>query len=269
MFSVKFWGTRGSVATPGPTTLRCGGNTACVEVRAGKRLIILDAGTGIRELGLKLEEENATRIDLLVSHGHMDHLMGFPFFNPAYHAGTQINMYLTRAASSAVRKLMEQPHFPVPFEALAADIKFHEMNGHCLLGAVHVTSHPLNHPGGSLAFKLEYGGQTLIYMTDHEPYASPRDADVREFTRGADLLIREAQYTTAEYEQKRGWGHSRFDDAIFDAMAVGVKKIALFHHDPQHDDEFLERELRDLQARYSSSPLKIMLAREGQSVELA
>ena len=106
-------------------------------------------------------------------------------------------------------------------------------------------------------------------MTDHEPYASSRDADVREFTRGADLLIREAQYTTSEYEQKRGWGHSRFDDAIFDAMAVGVKKIALFHHDPQHDDEFLERELRDLQARYSSSPLKIMLAREGQSVELA
>ena len=99
MFSVKFWGTRGSVATPGPTTLRCGGNTACVEVRAGKRLIILDAGTGIRELGLKLEEEDATRIDILVSHGHMDHLMGFPFFNPAYHAGTQINMYLTRAAS--------------------------------------------------------------------------------------------------------------------------------------------------------------------------
>ncbi len=105
MFSVKFWGTRGSVATPGPTTLRCGGNTACVEVRAGKRLIILDAGTGIRELGLKLEEEDAKRIDILVSHGHMDHLIGFPFLTLAHHAGTRINMYLTRAASSAVRKL--------------------------------------------------------------------------------------------------------------------------------------------------------------------
>lgn len=262
------------MASPGEATLRYGGNTACVEVRCGSRVIVLDAGTGIRALGLALEKERVTELDLLISHYHMDHLQGFPFFTPSYHAGTRIGIYLaprdaTRPLAEPFHKLMEEPYFPVPFKILAADISFHQMNGHCRLGEVRVRSHALNHPGGCLGFRLENAGTVLVYLTDHEPYGDPRDRVVRDFTRGADLLIREAQYTTAEYEVKRGWGHSTFDDAVTSAIEAGVKRLALFHHDPEHDDLFLERQLEALQARYRSSALDISLAREGQFVELA
>jgi len=240
-----------------------------VEVRCGKRIIVLDAGTGIRELGLKLEREGVRELDLLISHGHMDHLQGFPFFNPAYRATTRIDLYSAQEGVDALQKLMIQPHFPVPFEALAADICFHEMNGHCQLGDVKVTAHPVNHPGGCIAFRLEYSGKVLVYLTDHEPYGNSRDIGVREFTRGADLLIREAQYSNPEYEQKRGWGHSRFEDAVADAIEAKVKTLALFHHDPQHDDDFLEAELTSLRTRYAKAPLEIYLAREGQAIEIA
>ena len=145
---------------------------------------------------------------------------------------------------------------------------FIEINGHFRLGDVEAQSYPLNHPGGSIAYRLEYEGKALVYLTDHEPYGGAKDQGVRDFTRGADVLIREAQYTSREYEQKRGWGHSRFEDAVCDAISAGVKKLALFHHDPQHDDQFLERELGELQARFASSPLEISLAREGQSIVL-
>ena len=257
------------MATPGLSTLRCGGNTPCVEVRCGERLIVLDAGTGIRELGIQLEQEGVTELDLLISHCHMDHLQGFPFFSPAYDPATRINVYLAQPGVHPIHKLMEEPYFPVPFEALGADIRFNEMNGKCRLGEVQVRSHPLNHPGGSIAYRLEYAGKSVIYFTDHEPYGGPRDGPVRDFTIGADLLIREAQYTNAEYELKHGWGHSRFDDAVSDAIAARVKTLALFHHDPQHDDRFLERQLSELRSRYASSALEICLAREGQSIELA
>ncbi len=254
--------------------MRCGGNTACVEVRCGSQIIVLDAGTGIRELGLELEQQGATRIDLLISHFHMDHLQGFPFFTPSYQPGTQIDVHLASLGaehplSEPFDKLMEAPHFPVPFQDLAADIRFHEVNGCNRLGEVTIKSHPLHHPGGSTAFRLEYGGKILVYLTDHEPYASAQDRPVVEFTHGADLLIREAQYTTAEYENKHGWGHSSFDAAVGDAIEAGVESLALYHHEPQHDDRFLERELDDLRLRYGSSGLHIFLAREGECVELA
>ena len=129
-------------------------------------------------------------------------------------------------------------------------------------------SHPVNHPGGCMSYRLEYLGKTLVYLTDHEPYGDERDTAVREFTRGADLLIREAQYTKAEYALKRGWGHSTFDDAVSDALEAGIKRLALFHHDPEHSDKFLESELRELRSRYGLDGIDIFLAREGQCVEL-
>ena len=234
---------------------------------------MLDAGTGIRELGLKLEEEGVSELDLLFSHFHMDHTQGFPFFTPAYHQGTQINIYAAPWAEHSLaepfHKLMDQPSFPVPFHYMSADIRFHEMNGCTRLGDVQVRSHTVNHPGGCIAFRMEYEGKSLVYLTDHEPYGAAKDQDVRNFTRGADVLIREAQYTAAEYELRRGWGHSRFEDAVSDAIEADVKKLAIFHHDPQHDDLFLERELKELRSRYQSSRLEISLARERESVELA
>ena len=261
------------MATPGKGTLRCGGNTPCIEVRCGARIIVIDAGTGIRELGLKLDREGVTALDLLFSHFHMDHTQGFPFFRPAYREGTRIDIYAAPWAEHSLaepfHKLMDQPSFPVPFRYMSANFQFHEMNGSTQLGDVQVRSQTVNHPGGCIAFHLQYEGKSLVYLTDHEPYGSPQDEEIRNFTRGADVLIREAQYTAAEYELRRGWGHSRFDDAVTDAIASGVKRLAIFHHDPEHDDVFLERELSELQSRYKSSKLDIFLAREGQSVEVA
>jgi phosphoribosyl 1,2-cyclic phosphodiesterase len=235
---------------------------------------VLDAGTGIRELGLQLEQQGLARMDLLISHFHMDHLQGFPFFTPSYHPGTQIDVHLASLGaghplSEPFDKLMESPHFPVPFQDLGADIRFHEMNGRRQLGEITVKSQRVNHPGGCTAFRLEYRGKALVYLTDHEPYADAQDQPVLEFTRGADLLIREAQYTAEEYKQKRGWGHSSFDAAVSDAIEAGVRSLALYHHEPQHDDLFLERELAELKSRYGSAELDIFLAREGQCVELA
>ena len=260
--------------TPGPATVRCGGNTPCVEVRCGSQVIVIDAGTGIRELGLTLEQEGVTRMDLLLSHFHMDHLQGFPFFTPSYHPGTRIDVHLASLGpghllSEPFDKLMEAPHFPVPFQDLAADIRFHEVNGCNQIGDVTVKSYPVNHPGGCTAYRLEYRGKTLVYLTDHEPYAAAEDQPVLEFTRAADLLIREAQYTAEEYAQKRGWVHSTFDAAVSDAIEAGVRSLALYHHEPQHDDLFLDRELEELKSRYGSSALDIFLAREGECIELA
>jgi phosphoribosyl 1,2-cyclic phosphodiesterase len=170
-FSAKFWGTRGSVATPGEATLRFGGNTPCVEVRCGADVIVLDAGTGIRELGLALSREGVTEIDLLMSHFHMDHMQGFPFFTPSYNADVTLDIHLGRLSQGALEepfhKLMEQPQFPVPFHILASDILFPEMNGFRQLGEVGVTSHPVNHPGGCMSYRLEYRGKALVYLTDH------------------------------------------------------------------------------------------------------
>jgi phosphoribosyl 1,2-cyclic phosphodiesterase len=245
-----------------------------VEVRCGSRLIVLDAGTGIRELGLQLEQQGVTEIDLLLSHAHMDHIQGFPFFTPAYRPGTSIRIHTARIGpdrdlTEPFDTLMGAPHFPVPFRSLAADIRVEQVNGRFQLGDVAISTHPLNHPGGSLSFRLEFGGRSLVYMTDHEPYTDEREEEVRAFLRGADLLIREAQYTPAEYDRHRGWGHGTFDAAVTDAGAAEVKRVALFHHDPQHDDSFLEAQLCELRSRFSSSPLKICVAREGQCVELA
>jgi phosphoribosyl 1,2-cyclic phosphodiesterase len=245
-----------------------------VEVRCGSRVIVLDAGTGIRELGLALVREGVTEVDLLITHFHMDHMQGFPFFTPSYNPRVRLDIYLAQLSAGRLlaepfHRLMEQPQFPVPFEILAADIRFHQMNGAQRIGGVQVSSHAVNHPGGCIAYRFEYRGKLLVYLTDHEPYGDARDDSVREFTRGADLLIREAQYTQSEYQVKRGWGHSTFDDAAADAATAGVKRLALFHHDPEHDDGFLERELADLRRRYGSPCLDIFLAREGQSIELA
>ncbi|MGH9722163.1 MAG: MBL fold metallo-hydrolase [Bryobacteraceae bacterium] len=267
---------------PGPATLRCGGNTPCVEVRCGPRVIVLDAGTGIRGLGQSLEAEGAVSVDLLISHPHMDHLQGFPFFNLAYDPRARINIHVPPLKDfdgpEPFHRLMEAPHFPVMFDKLPAEIRFQEAHPDNRLGPVRLRTHPVNHPGGCFAFRLEYEGRSVVYQTDHEPYLrlsgasyhqEELDASLLSFLRGADLLIREAQYTAEEYEHHRGWGHGTFEDAASDALKAGVRRLALFHHDPDHDDQFLEAALGRLQAAYLSSDFEIFLAREGQCIELA
>ena len=280
-FSVKFWGTRGSVATPGEGTVRCGGNTPCLEMRCGERIIVLDAGTGIRPLGQALERQGVRKLTLLITHPHMDHLQGFPFFTLAYNREATLDIHLPKfgpeATDEPLHKLMEGVQFPVIFSKLPAQVNVHRMNGGLHLGEVEVRCHAVNHPGGCLAYRFTYGGKVFVYLTDHEPWrriwprhpeSDTRDRELLEFTRGADLLVREAQYTPEEYEERRGWGHSTFDDALADALAAGVKKLVLFHHDPDHDDVFLENQLAALEVRKGSAELEILLAREGQTIEL-
>lgn len=253
VFTVKFWGTRGSIATPGAATVRYGGNTSCVEIRCGEYIFIFDCGTGVRELGIELANEFATKrleLHMFVSHTHWDHIQGFPFFGPAYKPGNIINIYSLQSPDRNLSKLftgqMDLNYFPVTLEELLADLNFYELASQVInIGPVRITNMPLNHPGVSIAFRLECAGKSIVYMTDHEPYStllgeSPRtrqlDEQVDAFAKGADLYIREAQYTDSEYHSKKGWGHSALSDVVDSAVNANVKKVALFHHDPMHDD---------------------------------
>lgn len=252
IFRVKFWGTRGSIATPGPETVRYGGNTACVEVRSGEDILIFDCGTGIRELGIALAREYAERnleVHLFVSHTHWDHIQGFPFFSPAYRAGNRVNIYSLHSPDRSLEKLftgqMDGNYFPVTLDDLMARLHFEELSGDVQIGDVKISNMHLNHPGLALSFKVQSKGRSVVYMTDHEPYHkllgdSPHtkklDAEIDSFAKNADLLIREAQYTDEEYLLKRGWGHSTTTDAALSAASADVKRLVLFHHDPMHDD---------------------------------
>lgn len=252
VFRVKFWGTRGSIATPGPETIRYGGNTACVEVRCGDDIIIFDCGTGIRELGISLAKEYADRnleVHLFVSHTHWDHIQGFPFFQPAYRAGNRVNIYSLHSPDRSLEKLftgqMDGNYFPVTLDDLMARLHFEELAGDVQIGDVKISNMHLNHPGLALSFRMESKGRSLVYMTDHEPYhkllgESPHtkklDAEIDAFAKDSDLLIREAQYTDTEYLTKKGWGHSTTTDAALSAVSAECKRLVIFHHDPMHDD---------------------------------
>jgi phosphoribosyl 1,2-cyclic phosphodiesterase/CheY-like chemotaxis protein len=255
-FYLHFWGTRGSIATPGARTLRYGGNTSCVEVRHGQRILMLDCGTGAREMGVALHREFGEKpleVDLLVSHAHWDHIQGFPFFPPAYQCGNKIRIYSLRSADKSLEKVftgqMDGSYFPVELSDLKGRLEFHELTGPMELDDIRITHFGLNHPGMAVGFRLEAGGKSLVYLTDHEPYCRLAgenemnrrlDREVDEFVRGADLYIREAQYTEEEYNHKRGWGHSTWRDAVNSAHAAGVKRLCLFHHEPAHDDIALD-----------------------------
>jgi phosphoribosyl 1,2-cyclic phosphodiesterase/ActR/RegA family two-component response regulator len=255
-FWLRFWGTRGSIATPGPKTLRYGGNTSCVEVRHGNRILMLDCGTGARELGISLEREFGEKpleLDLFVSHTHWDHIQGFPFFLPAYVPSTKIRIYSLRGADKSLEKVftgqMDGSYFPVELGDLKSTLDFRELEGPLELGDLRVTHFGLNHPGLAVGFRFEANGKSIVYLTDHEPYCrlaganelnKRLDREVDEFVRGADLYIREAQYTEEEYERKRGWGHATWKDAVDSAHAAGAKRLCIYHHDPMHDDIALD-----------------------------
>ena len=254
---VRFWGTRGSIATPGPETNHFGGNTSCVEVTTNDgSLLVFDCGTGVRELGIALAKEYAERsleVHLFVSHTHWDHIQGFPFFQPAYRAGNRVNIYSLHSLDRSLEKLftgqMDGNYFPVTLDDLMARLHFEELAGDVKIGDVKISHMHLNHPGLALSFRMESKGRSVVYMTDHEPYHrllgdSPHtkklDAEIDAFAKNSDLLIREAQYTDEEYASKRGWGHSTTSDAAISAINSETKRLALFHHDPMHDDQQID-----------------------------
>jgi len=295
---VRFWGTRGSLAKPGPTTLRYGGNTSCVEVRtADGTLIVLDCGTGAHGLGHALQASAAGPLHghLLITHTHWDHIQGFPFFAPLFDAANTWDIYAPGDVGQRLEETlagqMQYTYFPLTLDQLGATIRYHDLGeGLFDLGGVQALARYLNHPALTLGYRLEIGGVALVYATDHEPHLRPRpnragphrtacqtqlvheeDQGHLRFLAGADLVIHDAQYTLVEYAQKIGWGHSPVEYAVDMAIAAQAKRLALFHHDPFHDDATLERVVEACRQRASAahSRLAVFAAAEGQVIELS
>lgn len=285
---VRFWGTRGSIATPDPDMLRHGGNTACVEVRsAAGTLVVVDCGTGAHRLGrhLMANGEPSARGHLLISHTHWDHIQGLPFFAPLFRPGNEWDIYGPRGLAQSLREAlagqMQYTYFPVTLDDLGATIRYHDLvEGVLEIGDVQVLTHYLNHTVLTLGYRLEADGAALVYASDHEPYAcrlasgtgriDGRDRHHVEFLAGADLVIHDAQYTAAEYPKKKGWGHSTVEYAAAVSRAAAAKRLALTHHDPMRDDAALDRIVAELRAGAAgvAPPLEIFAAAEGTTLEL-
>ncbi len=293
---VRFWGTRGSIATPGPTTLRFGGNTSCVEVltRAGQRFIF-DSGTGARPLGLELmaTAPKPIRATILLGHTHWDHIQGFPFFVPLFVPGSELTICapagVGRSLADTLAGQMEFTYFPVELDQLPASIQYRDLSeGTYDFDGVRVITQFLNHPATCLGYRIEADGAVVVYLCDHEPFGASlwRDAaqagqadailhkgDQRhaEFMKHADLLIHDAQYTPEEYPAKKNWGHSTFEYAVELAALADVRQLALTHHDPLHDDAALEQiqaRAREL-ARQRNFLMHVFCAFEGCAMEVA
>jgi diguanylate cyclase (GGDEF)-like protein len=283
---VRFWGTRGSIAAPGDRTARYGGNTSCTEVRTPDgTLIVLDCGTGARELGLHLTQTRKPPIHLhlFIGHTHWDHIQGFPFFVPAFVPGVELNVYaplgFQQSLEEAMAGQMEYSYFPVKLRDLRSRIHFTELEeGFFRVGDVLVETQYLNHTAPTIAYRITSGGTTIAYVTDHEPFWKPEDGvlhhpgDQRHvaFMKDADLVIHDAQYTEEEYRQRVGWGHSTVDYAVDVAMEAGARRVALFHHDPTHDDTVMQRIEAGAQARAEAagSRMEVFAAREGLELTL-
>jgi len=288
---VKFWGTRGSIPTPGHRTRRYGGNTSCVELRVDDTLFICDGGTGLRELGVALESRrDPVTAHLLFSHTHWDHIQGFPFFTPAYSPSSTLHVYDVRKDDNRIERLllgqMQSEYFPVSFGALGASIRFSNLDrGEKTIEGVRVSHLEQRHPGTSFAYSFEKGGQKIVYATDSELDLRIRNReeadgdpdrlrllpdDIVRLVADADLLIADGQYTDAEYPRKVGWGHSRASTVVDLAVQAQVKQLAIFHHDPMHDDEQVDEQLEHCRRRAASlgSPVVVFGAREGVELKL-
>ena len=271
--SVGFWGVRGSIASPGPHTAGVGGNTSALEVRCGNTTLVLDAGTGIRALGDSLARRGVRELGLLFSHLHWDHIQGLPFFAPAWDPAARIEV--VGAASTLAPELgfegalalqMQPPHFPVRYGDLRArlDARPIERGDALRVGDASVSTCALNHPGGGVGYRIEHGGRSVVYATDHE-HGTDLDRALLELASGADVLVYDAMYTRSEHEQgKRGWGHSTWEAAIELADAAKVGLLVLFHHDPQRDDAAVAA----IEAQARAARSATIAAREGLVLEL-
>lgn len=238
---VKFWGVRGSIATPGPKTTTVGGNTSCIEVRLGNQRTILDGGTGLRALGA--EESRPMRCTILFSHLHWDHIQGVPFFAPLYNPESEITLVGPDKLEEALRAQMSRPTFPVGMDAMGARIKFVTVTAgdEFTSGPVRISTCALNHPGGAIGYRLACNGRVVVYACDCEHSPDGPDPHLVELAAGTDLLIYDAQYLPAEYSSRRGWGHSTFEQGVMLAQRAGARRLALTHHEPARSDSEVAR----------------------------
>ncbi|MBD2120783.1 MBL fold metallo-hydrolase [Trichocoleus sp. FACHB-262] len=274
-FLVQFWGVRGSIPAPGAETVRYGGNTSCVEMRVGGKRLIFDGGTGLRVLGRELLKEMPVEAYMLFTHSHWDHIQGFPFFTPAFVPGNCFHIYGAIAPNGATMKQrlsdqMLHPNFPVPIQVMQSDLKFYDLTpGDAFtLDDITIETGSLNHPNTAMGYRVTWQGRTVVYATDTEHFPDHLDESLLHLARDADLLIYDACYTDQEYHDaktpKVGWGHSTWQAGVAVAQAADVKRVAMFHHDPTHDDNFLDQVGEQLKAVFPSG----LLAREGMILEI-
>ncbi len=285
-YTVTFWGARGSIPTPGAHTARYGGNTSCVAVEADGQLVILDAGTGIRGLGLTLVGLNGSvQAEILLSHTHWDHIQGLPHFKPFFAPGNAVRIWGSKQGSKSLDEIlhlqMDPAVFPIPLTAVSAALTVKEVRpgGEFTVGPFRAQSMQLRHPGTTLAYRLVpvAGGRSMAYVTDNElgpggSYDTPPSwrRELVKFLSGVDLLIHDAMYTPAELDSHRGWGHSSYEESVELAAEAGAKRLVLFHHEPEHDDEALDALLAAAQrsAKRRGTPTDVIAAQEGMQLSL-
>lgn len=251
-FVVKFWGVRGSVPTPGKDTVKYGGNTSCIEMQVGGKRLIFDGGTGIRELGKEMMQEMPVEAYLFFTHYHWDHIQGFPLFTPAFSKGNCFHIYgaIPPEGESMKQHFIDRVlHYnsPIPLKGMQADLQFYELEHgqKMMLHDIEIETGSLNHPNTAMGYRVTWNGRSAVYCSDTEHFSDRLDENVVHLARGADVLIYDAMYTDDEYHSSKspkvGWGHSTWQEAIKVAKAAGVKRVVIFHHEPAHGDDFLDR----------------------------
>jgi phosphoribosyl 1,2-cyclic phosphodiesterase len=275
---VCLWGTRGSIASAGPDTVRYGGNTACAEVEGRDgTIVVLDAGTGVRRVGDTYKEPR--RLDILLTHLHMDHIQGLGFFAPFFRKDFEVHVWgppsTTQDLRTRLTRYLSPPLFPVRLRDVAAQLELHDAPmGRFEVGGLEVTAATVIHPGQTLGYRISDGESTMAYLPDHEPALGaeglPDRADWasgHDLAAGADLVLHDAQYTADEYEARVGWGHSRVTDAVDLAKLARARRLVTFHHDPAHNDDTLDQMLGVAQAR-AGDALDVMPGREGETFRI-
>jgi phosphoribosyl 1,2-cyclic phosphodiesterase len=276
---VALWGTRGSLPTAGPDTARYGGNTACVEIRGDDgTFLVLDAGTGIRPLGAALEQ-TPSRVDILLTHLHMDHIQGLGFFQPLFETGLEVHIWGPTSGKLDLRarltRYLSPPLFPVPLRDLPSDVTLHEVSSSDFrIGSLNITADHVCHPGPTFGYRIQEGSASVAYLPDHEPALGldvfpPANGWMSGFDLAADvdLLIHDAQYTPEEYERHVGWGHSSIAHCAAFATAARAKQLVLFHHDPSHDDASLDM-WAEQAAGFSNAEVEVTVGSEGAVFQL-
>lgn len=271
---LKFWGVRGSTPTPERRNSRHGGNTPCVEIRlANGTILVLDCGSGLRALGKSLIRQHGDKpivAYLFLSHFHWDHIQGIPFFKPLYAKGNAFFFHSVslraQELQNAVEGQMVSPYFPVDMSIMDAVRHFYDIGTEPVnINGATISSVALNHPQGSVAYRIEADGGSLVYATDTEPGSPVHDQNVRDLARGADVFVYDSQYTPEELQgEKKGWGHSSWAEAVKIAQEAAVRQLVLFHHDPDHDDAMIDAFEEQARAHFPST----VAAAEGMILEI-
>ncbi len=266
-FFVRFWGVRGSIAVGSPEVMRYGGDTSCLEIRCGDHVLLFDAGTGIRALGNMLQRAAPVNVDLFLTHTHYDHVCGLPHFCPFFDPRNQFRVHAGHVTNSmgiksVLKQMMTSPLFPVPLEIFQAQMSYQDFRQGEVLQpgpGIAVRTAPLSHPDLATAYRVEFQGKSICYLTDTEHPAEGVCPLLTEFVRGADIVIYDSMYTPAQYKTRKGWGHSTWEAGIALCNAADVKTYVVFHHDPEHDDAAMDAIAAEVAAVRPAS----VVAREG------